>query len=369
MTFFARPNLSDEQFKQISGTTLTLSGQTRIANVEGFSISDGSTYIPIIVTGGTFNDVLTYKNGQIVLAEPTASGGTGVYTCLSPTTVTVGGLACNTAIYGRSITNILQSILVPLVYPTLVNPSSTFTITPSTSTYEVGKMITLTGCSIFNRGSITPAYCGGPAVRSSGVTNYCYTAFGGVPLSCASTSLSNTYVFPTNQIISIGNNSVSGLVKYCCGGQPLNSSGGSYCSPLAAGCTAAIQNTILGIYPWYYGSSATTPTINQVLINNSTSCVALSNGDITVTNYNVSGKYIWFAIPECACSNSVSSPKTKWQGSNSPSNCGTIPGDLFATECKISVYSPTGCGWITCYRVYVSNYPTSINYGMTYKNS
>ena len=35
MPFFARPDLSNEQFKQLSGSTLTLSGTTQIANPVG----------------------------------------------------------------------------------------------------------------------------------------------------------------------------------------------------------------------------------------------------------------------------------------------------------------------------------------------
>jgi hypothetical protein len=44
----ARPNLSDEIFRQDISATLTLSGNTNINNVTGFSINDGIKYIPII---------------------------------------------------------------------------------------------------------------------------------------------------------------------------------------------------------------------------------------------------------------------------------------------------------------------------------
>ena len=44
MPFFARPNLTDEQFKQLKGDNeiLTLSGQTRIATTSGLTLSDGA---------------------------------------------------------------------------------------------------------------------------------------------------------------------------------------------------------------------------------------------------------------------------------------------------------------------------------------
>jgi len=117
MPFFARPNLTDEQFKQLNGVDniLTLSGQTRIATTSGLTLTDGAGgYIPIIATGGTNYDVLTYCNGQITLL-PQSGGGSGVYSGASPTTCTVGGLVAGTAIAGCSISTILEEILVPAI--------------------------------------------------------------------------------------------------------------------------------------------------------------------------------------------------------------------------------------------------------------
>jgi len=113
MSFFSRPELSDIQFKQLSGSTLTLSGQTRIAVPSGLTlIGQSGNYIPInLTTGNTNNNVLTYTNGQIKLLPQ--SGGNGVYTGASPTTCTVGGLVCCSSIYGCSISDILETILVP----------------------------------------------------------------------------------------------------------------------------------------------------------------------------------------------------------------------------------------------------------------
>lgn len=369
MTFFSRPNLEDNVFKQINGTTITLSGLTRIATATGFSISDGTNYVPIIVTGGTNQDVLTYIDGQVVLREPTASGNTGIYKCASPTTVTVGGLVTCSNIYGLGIDKILEEILVPLCNPILTDPYDTLTISPTNSIYEVGAKVTLTGHTIFNNGMIIPAYFGGPGIRSSGVTSYCYNGFG-VPLpAVVSSSSANTYVFQSNYPISIGNNSVSVKTYYSCGGQPLNSSGGTYNIPLVASSTTAVQRTVIGVLPWFYGSGSTAPVINQSLINGGCKCISLSTCDITVSNYNVCGKYIWFATPVCVCSVSCSteSNKTRWQACNSPSNCGSIPGDLFSSVCNITVCSPQSCWSGKTYNVYVSNYPTSVNYEMIFK--
>lgn len=370
-SFFARPNLSDEQFKQLNGTTLTLSGQTRIANVSGFSISDGSTYIPIIVTGGTYNDVLTYRNGQIVLAESTASGGTGVYTCASPTTCTVGGLPAGCAIYGCSVVDILQSILVPTVPPAVVAPfHSAFSVSPSTSIYEIGTCISLCITSCFSRGSIIPQYCGACCFRSGLASAYNYVDFG-VPTVVSSIACCNCHALSTYQI-NTPTNTISGSITYSSGATPAyNSSGGIFAAVLTSGITTPTRScTITGIYPWFWGYSTAAPTINQALIDSISTCgckcVGSSNGSINVDNFNVTGKYIWFAIP------STSTIKTSWQGANNPSNNGFIPGALFPAGIACTVNSPScdapSCWTAQSYSFYVSSYATSINYGMAFNN-
>jgi hypothetical protein len=116
MGFFARPDLSDVQFKQELDSILTLSGQTRIASWSGLTLSDGAGGNIIVTASGATSastgQVLTYRNGKISL-EPTGASGDSRYYGASPTTVTVGGLSCNSFISGCTIQCILQNILVP----------------------------------------------------------------------------------------------------------------------------------------------------------------------------------------------------------------------------------------------------------------
>lgn len=119
MPFFARPNLDDVQFKQLSGTTLTLSGQTRIVTWSGFTITDGYGGNVIVTargaTGSTSDgNVLTYRGGIISL-EGSSTSGESRYYCASPTTCTVGGLLAGSTISGCTIAGILESILVPSI--------------------------------------------------------------------------------------------------------------------------------------------------------------------------------------------------------------------------------------------------------------
>lgn len=365
MPFFARPDLSNEQFKQLSGSTLTLSGTTQIAKIGGLEfIDEYGTPIPVIITGASDQDVLKYVCGCLTLGVVSTGGtSTGVYPYNECSTCTVGGLPAGSCLYNETIADILHDILVPTLYPSLIAPTSTFTISPATVLYEVGTCVYITGCSTLNMGCITPQYPPTSSPYRSGLPIQHIFSDWGTPYSATSTNIAYTFPFSCRQVVA-GSNTVSGYVNYNCGVQPYDSKGNVYCTPLASGFTSSIVRTVCGVHPWFYGSSAGVPVIGDALLAGATcKCVALSTGDIVATNYNVTGQYIWFAIP------ATSTSMLKWQGSNSPSNCGTIPGDLFASETTCIVNSPSSCWSGINYRFYVSNYPTSINYCMTFKRS
>ena len=369
MTFFSRPNLDDVQFKQLTGSTLTLDGKTVINSVSGLSLSGDYGKIPIVVTGETNNYVLTYDDVEnvIKLKEPTASGGTGIYPYNESATTTVGGLISGTNLYNVAVVDILQEILVPTLSPTLTPNSSTFSLLPSSTIYEVGCQINLSGCSTYNQGSVSPVYCGGPSVRTGLPTSYNYVDANGDVCNVSTSSLNNKTGF-ASRTISVGVNTTSASISYSAGDYPRKSDGSCVLSCCPAATTTATQRNVCGIYPYFWGYSATTPTIGQTLINVANTagqkCVGLTLNDVVVSNYCVTGQYIWLAIPVTG-----SIAKTKWQGGNSPSNCGTIPGDLFSSEVTSVVNSPNSCWSGINYRFYVSNYPTSIDYSMTFKNS
>jgi len=115
MSFFSRPSLEDLQFKQLVGSTLTLSGQTKIAKTTGLTLSNGAgSYVPIILTGGTSGETLTYINGQVVFRAPNIST-TPIFNTCRPTTrvgiptVDVGGVC--------SVQNFLEGYFFPSVVP------------------------------------------------------------------------------------------------------------------------------------------------------------------------------------------------------------------------------------------------------------
>lgn len=358
MTFFARPNLSDEQFKQLNGTTLTLSGQTQIANPTGFSLSpDGTTFIPIIVTGGTNYDVLTYINGQIVLNVPSSGSSTGYYTCASPTTITVGGLPANSSISGCSISKILEEILVPTVSPSVINPFDVFSVTPSYSVLELGQIITFTGCSIFDLGSVNPQYCGTASIRSAGVTAYCYTV-NGAGAAVPYTATTNTNLF-NNILIQSGINFLSSSFCYAVGSTPVfNSSGGIYCTALSAGQTPAVCCVMCGVLPWYYSKKTSLPiTCDDVPAGTKGPIAILASSTLSIVYNSSSTDYLWFAVPQ-------GTPlKTCWYVTGLNNGCIGGTNNLFFCCGSFPINSCQGYWTGCCYDIYVTCFQTGTDPG------
>jgi len=369
MPFFARPDLSNEQFKQLSGSTLTLSGTTRIAKIGGLEfIDEYGTPIPVIITGASDSKVLTYYDGNLILM----SGGTGstglLYPYVESATTTVGGLCAGQNLYGVQVVDILHDILVPTLNPILCSPYSVFTLTPYTSTCEVGTSINFTGSLTFNPGSISPAYCGGPSIRSGLATAYSFSYWNGAP---PVTGISSSCNFGTYSI-GAGNNIAYGCVYYGAGLQPLNSAGLPYLSACTAGVTcctcsplACMSRTIVGLFPYFWGlcncpgaPGANRPSGTSAMVLSGTKVVACSAADITIPFNAVSGNdYLWFAVPSCVADKTCWCCNTSFFGAIGGGVC--VGGNLFPSPisggtCNVSVTSISP-PWTCNYDIYISN--------------
>ncbi|MFA5207158.1 MAG: hypothetical protein WC428_00510 [Candidatus Paceibacterota bacterium] len=385
MTFFARPNLEDIQFRQEVGSTLTLSGQTRIATTSGLTLhndSIGTLHPDLIVTAENADshvgDVLTYDGVGKIKLLPSGAGGDPIYPaiCKSPAAVSLCGICAGFVLTGKTLSCILETMLVPTLNPTIVPPSSTFTISPSDTTYEVGCQVTITGNATFSRGSICPQYCGTSPFRSGLPSSYLYTYYGISLAPVVSSSLSNSCAAPLHTIVAGANNVLAGWVAYTSGATPAyNSSGGVFSGATPAGTTApAVQRIISGIYPYFYGKVASggvptgvnrpTPTCALVIAGNK--IVADSLGTVSINFNSTSDDYIWFATPN------VSTTKTCWFVNNL--NNGAIGGavtpggNLFPSPATVTPVT-TICWSGQAYKVYVSNYQTAANLLMELRNS
>jgi len=175
------------------------------------------------------------------------SGGASSYTGTSE--LDVGGISDGDTFSNASMTEMWDSILKQEKFPTLINPSSTFTLS-QIGVYETGEVIpVLNFTSNFNRGNITPAY-GTSGFRSGLPNTYNYTGSGLSNFASNSTT--------DNQIINnytvVNNNQIWGnYVSYDVGEQPLSSYSNNYDSPLPNGDTTNNTQTITGVYPYYWG--------------------------------------------------------------------------------------------------------------------
>jgi len=374
MPFFARPDLSNEQFKQLSGSTLTLSGQTQIINPSGLTISDGSgSTIVINAKGASIGNVLTFDGTEISLQLPSSGASTGIYTNASPTTCTVGGLSANTQITGCTIGKILEMILVPTINPSIIAPFNSLSISPSTTLYEVGASISITGTSLFNRGCITPQYCGTCCYRSGLPTAHVFSPFGLTEVTAYTASISTGVTFV--QTIGLGGNVLSARVAYSSGETAaLNSSGSTYLPALTAGTTGYVPINITGIYPYFYGTFASSgasaggnrPAATAALITGGTKVVAQSVNTICINFGSTSDDYIWFATP------TGSTSKTKWfvDALNNGNIGGAVtPGGNLFPALNIVTGVTTTCWSGQAYKLYISNYQTAATSIMELRNT
>lgn len=369
MPFFARPNLDDTQFKQLTGSTLTLSGETNFVGVlksKGVEID--------ATTGGTTaaGDALVFDGTKIVLTPISGGSGSGIYYGASPTTCTVGGLPALSSISGCTISKILEKILVPELNPVIVDPSRTFNI-PVVNPYEVGAVLnSLVATSTFNRGTITPPY-GTDGYRSGAITCYHYRDFNNVVVSQACSISPATYNVPSYTVVA-GSRTAYGCVSYSAGMQPSGSTGTPYLSPYPSGTTSPIPIVINGIYPYFYGkvasggapSGSNRPTPTAALITGGTKIVGSSTGTVYINFNSGADDYIWFATPN------ASTTKTCWyvDATNKGNIGGAISagGNLFPNPDTVTSVG-TVCWSGQSYKLYISNYQTCATQIMELRNS
>jgi len=242
-------------------------------------------------------------------------------------------------------------------YPTLIGPSSTISVLPSGSTFEIGcEISTLCVTGIFDSGCIDPQYP--PTAsdkRSCNALSYNFCT----PISTCynSTNPSYTHIL-SGYTVTDGVQTWGVCVDYDEGVQPYDSIGNFYCIPLSSGSTPYASSSFTGVLPWYWGVS-TGITVNASCVAEcgcsvyGGKCVETVNGEsISMCFNSVYDDYLWFAIP------TGSTAKTCWNVDGANNGCIGGTGNLFANSCVVAVSSCEGC-WVGCnYDVYISCYPT-----------
>lgn len=350
MSFFTRPELTDEQFKQLSTSVLTLSGETNFVGVlksKGVEI-DAST-------GGTFAGyVLTLDPSGVIKLKPAASGGTGQYAGASPSTITVGGIPAGTTLTGKTFEQLWEQLLVVYQEPAFTTFGNNI---PSLS--EVGNPASWTGNKIFTWSTSNSSNVSANTLTIKDVTS------GNVVLG---TGLAND-----------GNENLS-LMTTITNNVPLSHTWNIVGTNTESNQMPVKTYKIETIYPWFYGTfdggavpagvnrpDASNPVTAQALLDAGSVVVQKSNGTLTVGNFAATAQdYIWFAIP------STSTAKTVWYVN--PLDNGAIGGavsaggNLFPSPDTTSVDSPSAYWNGISYNIYVSNKQIAAT-NMEFRNS
>ena len=188
-------------------------------------------------------------------------------------TKAVGGVAVGkTWAQGTDLETVLRDVLSPVLTPVIVAPSSSLGKNPSATLLEVGATLAVTFTVSLNRGSITPAYAGGPSQRSGSANGY--------SLNGGTKQVSNSF----SETVSESNKSFYGTAYYDAGEQPLDSAGQPYNSPLPAGdCNTSVLNYEFVNAIWSNAANITT-IAKEALVSKSAKNKIFNFPAQTVTN-------------------------------------------------------------------------------------
>jgi hypothetical protein len=340
-------------------------GNTNSAIIGGVSIKlTGNTYAGYTAVGSlaiftnpdvgsTGDTVLVYnaasKKVKRVNQTTIQSGNANqVYTGASPSNVTVGGLVAGSTLTGQTLSKLLEKILIQYLAPAF----SAFSITGQATTIEVG--VALSGSKTFTWSTTNNTNIAAATIAIRDVTANSLIASG----------LANDGTEAVN-IGTITNTSPITRSWRAEGTQQNNPAGN---------ITFISSNfTVNSIYPYFYGKVASggapagsnRPSGTTALITGGTKVLSVSTGTITISFASTSDDYIWFAIP------STSTSKTVWfiDALNTGSIGGAVSpgGNLFPAENSVSVTTVLWAG--VSYKIYISNYQTSVAAAMELRNS
>ena len=173
----------------------------------------------------------------------------------------VGGIPAGTSVdslNGTSISEILDNLLFPTSSPTRTLASVGLSLSPATTLYEVGSVVTITFSSTANDGAITL----NGSVQSSAWTGDLVSAglsgtlTGTQALSVTGTQSIGSYTL-ASYTVPLGTHSATLTATWGLGPMPLDSAGGSVASlRCPANYTRTTAKSIEGVHPIQIGTSA-----------------------------------------------------------------------------------------------------------------
>jgi hypothetical protein len=285
----------------------------------------------------------------------------------------------------KSLVEVLDTILFPLRLPTYTIPTVTMTFSPTPPAYnEIGSSVSITATGVGNKWdagaftslSIAKTVNGGASIITIYPTLTATTgAVFGTEFGFADPNSPNIlYTSPTyleNLVIPapVGTSSTvtyqfSGL--YNQGLPKLRSDntndtrpfGFGINNPQAAGTAIGGIETFVGIYPYFWGTSPTPPTtatIASAIVGGTANKVLLpAGGTISIPFNNGTAQYLWVAHAAAFTS------KTKWFVTALNNGNIGLPTDLFGAIQTALVNSPNAYWSSISFKMYISNYTTSV---------
>ncbi|BAV09406.1 hypothetical protein SAMN05421788_101842 [Filimonas lacunae] len=206
------------------------------------------------------------ENGKIPTAYlPDLSASVSVTDAFT-TNVTVGGIPSGTLIEkGRSLIDIIESMLTTTYYPTITEPSFSLG-NDAGSLRKIGASLNVTLTFNFNQGSIQNGW------NSTLQGNRAGAAIDYTFIKADNSSYANqpqagkTYTVNAHAVIQ-GVNIFKAQVNYAAGPQPLDSDGNNYNTALPAAKSPVVSTSFEGVYPILATTTAITTATEQALVS------------------------------------------------------------------------------------------------------
>ncbi len=387
-----------------SNGRLTLENENLTDNItiDGFETITGGTYFSgtsiiqltdnlgsnIDITGiTTSTDISVSANTGLGIVDPST-----LYTIYNSTLSSnltmannVGGIDAGTTVSdltGQTFVQLFNDLLFPTVQPTYTVPSIT-TNGISNQTVEVGtsQSINFTGVGTKNDAgeftSIRLRKNSSDVVTDNSPTEgsatdipdqFGFTNNNNPNHTYTSSAFTETLTVPT----PTGSNTTSsttydaegdcnaGVVKKDNkGNDDTRGFGNSSNTPQAARTNLDASNrTITGVYPYWYGTSSTQPTVSSIQdaisggTANKSAITNNQNGKLQIT-FGAVSEFIWFAHFE------EYTAKVSYQATNNPLNKGNFgPNAVLNTFVTDGIDSPDGYWTNVNYKIYIGNYQT-----------
>ena len=343
---------SDDITGSTGGGTIT--GATNLGGGVGVyanSIVDKKLEFDSFVgSGGT----TVQKVGNEIIVRSNTASGSQQYSGQTPSAVALCGIGIGYQLTGKTVSCILQDLLVPELFQTSVGtPTTTVGLTFS-GLREVGYSGSQTITPSYTTGVVTPPYQStAPYTRGGAANNWSYTG----PSVSAGFNGSSSCNIPSYSVV-LGAQTWSVCTRYDVG-SCIKGSKGTVNPSYPTKCPQdSISNTgsasVTGIYPYYYGYCTTAlrptgATITSSFITGGTKVNTANVGTLTTVTIGSIGQWAWFAIPQTCNSMNYWCVDAFSRGS-----VNTSPSDTFPDEQIASISSGQGCWAGVNYKVYVS---------------